>query len=75
MNALAHAIAPATPIAMHATSDVAKTREGKGPHHTTPQGIWSWLSPKTKASLSLGAAATLGPRRVLPAIGLGGSTC
>lgn len=71
MNALANAIAHGPATAIPKTSDVAKTREGKGRDNTTPQGIWV-AKFQDQGLLSQGAATTSRPRMVLPVIGLGG---
>ena len=75
MNALARAIATATPSATRATSDVAKTREEKGREGTTPHHKAFVVAGSQDQRLTqLRAAATRGPRGVLPVIGLGDDT-
>jgi hypothetical protein len=72
VNALARAIATATPNAIHADSDVANRSEAKGSDLTSPDLILVWARYQDQRLTQVRRTTALRPRVVLPVIGLGG---
>ena len=70
MNALAHAIAHSPANATHATSDIAKIREGTTPHHTTRHLVVA--KSQDQGGLSQGAALARFAAKVSTPDGLDG---